>query len=96
MGRATSKRRRGYQPRARNALYQLAAEFKRNQPKATAEEAWQHFIEIARSGGSDVLLEFDGTAGVLTYAPDPERFEARMVKRRSFEQQYYRLGNIST
>jgi hypothetical protein len=38
-----------------------------------------------------VTLEYDAQADVLTYAPDPERYGIRRIKRRSFEQGYYRL-----
>ena len=41
-----------------------------------------------------MLIAYDSTADVLTYAPDPERFGMRQIKRRSFEQGYYLLSRI--
>ena len=83
------KRRATHKPYERNALYSLAAEFKKRHPQATALEAWRHFAELV--GMSTVLIAYDSTADALTYAPDPERFGTRQIKRRSFEQGYYKL-----
>jgi hypothetical protein len=76
-------------PYERNSLYSLAAEFKRRHPLATAQDAWRHFAGLV--GISTVLIAHDATADVLTYAPDPERYGIRQIKRRSFEQGYYKL-----
>jgi hypothetical protein len=90
-GKAAARKRRGTERKAyeRNSLYTLAAEFKQRNPLATAQDAWRHFAGLV--GISTVLVAFDSTADVLTYAPDPERFGARQIKRRSFERGYYRL-----
>jgi hypothetical protein len=74
----------------RNSLYTLAAEYKKRHPLATAQDAWRHFCGLV--GMSVVLVAYDSTADVLTYAPDPDRFGTRQIKRRSFEQGYYRLS----
>lgn len=89
--KATTRKRRKNARKAyeRNSLYTLAAEFKRRHPLATAYEAWRHFAGLV--GISTVLIAYDSTADVLTYAPDPERFATRQIKRRSFEQGYYKL-----
>lgn len=76
-------------PYERNALYSLAAEFKRRHPLATALDAWRHFAGLA--GISTMVLAYDPAADSLTYAPDPERYGSRKIKRRSFEQGYYKL-----
>lgn len=86
------KSRNGYTPRARNALYALAAEFKRHQPQATAREAWEHFTAIANSGVHQILLAHDPVAGTLSYHPDAEKFAVAVVSRRGFEQQWYRIA----
>lgn len=86
------KVRRGYVPRQRNALYEMALAFKRNQPQATAAAAWAHLITIAATGAHDVVLAHDPVSDVIEYRPDAGRFEVRQVKRRSFEQQWYRLS----
>ncbi len=88
---ATRKRRRNERKAyERNSLYTLAAEFKRRHPQATAQDAWRHFAGLV--GISTVLIAYDSGADVLTYAPDPERFGTRQIRRRSFEQGYYKLN----
>jgi hypothetical protein len=89
------RRRKGYVPQRRNALYRLAAEFKRNQPLATAATAWQHFTAIAQAGCHDVLLGYNAAADELTYVPDVERLATKTVKHRCFAVHYHRLGNLS-
>lgn len=84
--------RKGYNPRARNALYALAAEFKRHQPRATAREAWEHFTAIANSGAHHILLAHDSAADTLSYRPDAGKFAVAVVSRRGFEQQWYRIA----
>lgn len=86
----TRKSSRGYRPRSRNALYTLASEFKKNQPKATAADAWAHFADLAAAGHHPVLVAFDPAAG-LSYHRDHEKLAVTTVKRRSFEQVFYRL-----
>lgn len=76
-------------PYERNALYSAAIEFKRRHPLATALEAWRHFAGLA--GISTMVLAYDHAADSLTYAPDSRRYGSREIKRRSFEQGYYRL-----
>lgn len=78
----------------RNALYKLAAEFKRRHPEATAAEAWQHFCAVAGTGAHDVVLRHDAAADKLEYLPDPERRSVRTVTRRTFFNQWYRLSTI--
>lgn len=89
--KATARKRREAKRKVyeRNSLYQLAAEFKRRHPRATAPDAWRHFAGLC--GMSTVLIAYDAAADVLTYAPDPERFGTRQIKRRSFERGYYKL-----
>mgnify|MGYP003383456430 CR=1 FL=1 len=94
-GTKKTRQRAGYRERTRNALYRLAQEFKRRHPKATAADAWRNLIAVAETGAHDVLVAHDQSSGVLTYRPDRGRFETREIRRRSFEQQYYRLCNIS-
>lgn len=79
--------------RKKNALYQLAQAYKPRHPKATAADAWRHLQAIAATGAHDVVLAY--AANVLTYRPDVGKFETREIKQRSFEQQYYRISNIS-
>jgi hypothetical protein len=90
-GKAIAKRKRAtkHKPYARNSLYTAAAAFKQRHPQATALDAWRHFTGLA--GISAVSIAYDAAADVLTYAPDPERFGTREIKRRSFEQGYYKL-----
>lgn len=90
-GKAKTRKRRGTERKAyeRNSLYALAAEFKRRNPLATAQDAWRHFVGLV--GISTVLTAYDAAADVLTYAPDSVRYGVREVKRRSFEQAYYKL-----
>lgn len=90
-GKAKTRKRRGAERKAyeRNSLYTLAAAFKRRHPLATAQDAWRHFAGLV--GVSTVLIAYDATADALSYAPDPERFGTRQIKRRSFEQGYYKL-----
>lgn len=78
--------------RQKNALYQLASEFKHRHPKATAAAAWRHIQAIAATGAHDVVLAC--TADALTYRPDVGKFGMREVRQRSFEQAYYRISNI--
>lgn len=90
-GKTKARKRRGTERKAyeRNSLYTLASAFKRRNPLATAQDAWRHFAGLV--GMSTVLIAYDSTANALTYAPDPERFDTRQIKRRSFERSYYRL-----
>ena len=90
-GKTKARKRRGTERKAyeRNSLYTLAAEFKRRHPLTTAQEAWRHFAGLV--GVSTVLIAYDATTDALSYAPDPERFGTRQIKRRSFEQGYYKL-----
>lgn len=90
--RATTRKRRLNERKAytRNSLYTLAAEYKKRHPQATAQEVWRHFVGLV--GVSSVLLAYDSTGDMLTYAPDPDRYGSREIKRRSFEQGYYKLG----
>lgn len=78
--------------RQKNALYQLAQQFKHRHPKATAAAAWRHIQAIAATGAHDVVLAY--VADVLTYRPDVGKFGTREIKQRSFEQEYYRISNI--
>jgi hypothetical protein len=52
------------------------------------QETWQFagLVDVTA-----VLISYDPAADVLTYAPDPDRFGTRQIKRRSFEQGYYKL-----
>lgn len=93
--KAIAKRKRTRRTKQRNALYTLATEFRRRHPQATAAAAWGHFIAVAATGCHDVCLRHDAERDALEYAPDPDRIGTRTVTRRGFEQQYYRLRNIS-
>ena len=88
--KALGKRKRSTK-RKRNALYTCTAEFKRRHPRATAAEAWAHFIAVAGIGLHDVVLRHDTACDALEYLPDPDRRGTRTVTRRGFEQQFYRL-----
>lgn len=79
--------------RQKNALYQLAQQFKRRHPKATAADAWRHLQAVAATGAHEVVLAC--ADDVLTYRPDVGKFRTREIRQRSFEQQYYRISNIS-
>lgn len=78
--------------RRRNALYEVATEYKRRHPQATPREAWAHFCAIADLGADDALLSRDAAADVLSYRPDVERVAVRTIKRRSFERRYIELA----
>lgn len=93
-GTKKMRQRAGYRERARNALYTLAAEFKRRHPKATAKEAWCNLIAVAETGAHDVLVAHDSAAGVLTYRPDRGRFETRTIKRESFDRRWRTLADV--
>lgn len=86
-----TKRVSGYRPKARNALYQIAAEFKLRQPGATARDAWNNLCAIAYLGVHDVLIAHNAAADVLTYRPDQGKIGIRELRRRSFEQRYYSI-----
>ena len=93
--KALGKEDRSRSKRHRNALYTLAAEFRRRHPQATAATAWAHFIAVAATGCHEVCLRYDAARDSLEYAANPDRLGTRTVTRRGFAQQYYRLGNIS-
>lgn len=82
----------GYRPRARNALYQLAAEYKRRHPKATAGEAWRHLIAVAATSAHQVVLAHDPAADALEYRPDTAKIATRSIKFASFASRLSRLG----
>jgi len=84
------RKQKGYRPKQRNDLYELARQFKANQPQATAADAWRHFSGLAGMGL--VVLAFDVEADSLTYVPDVDRYGTRTIKRRSFESRYYELA----
>lgn len=88
-----TKRVSGYRPKARNALYQIAAEFKRRHPKATAADAWRNMVAIAGLGVHDVLIAHDPDAGTLTYRPDPGRFETREIRKATFYRGFQRMAD---
>lgn len=90
-GIRSTKRVSGYRPKAKNALYRIAAEFKRRHPKATAGDAWRHLASVAAIGGHEVVISSDPAAGILTYRPDPGRFEMRTIKRDSFDRRWRTL-----
>lgn len=90
---STKRVSRGYRPKARNALYQLAGEFKRRHPKSTAADAWRHLAAVASVGAHDVLLTHDSLADVLTYRPDSGKFETRTIKRDSFDRRWRTLAD---
>lgn len=93
MGRNQSVRGGGqHKGYPRNALYQLATDFKRHHPTASAAEAWRHFCALAVSGAHPILLTHDTEADALAYHPDPEKFAVAMVRCRSFAQNYYRIA----
>lgn len=77
--------------KTRNALYRLAAEFKRRHPKATAKEAWSNLCAIAALGVHEVLISHNAAADVLSYRPDKGKIGVRELRRRSFEQRYYSI-----
>lgn len=85
-GRKRRAKRKAYE---RNALYGLVAEFRRNHPQATATDAWRHFSELA--GLSSVVVSYDRAGDAISYVPDLDRIGTRVVRRRSFDQAFYRL-----
>lgn len=83
-------KRNGCRPRSRNALYRLATEIKRRNPKATASEIWAHFSTVAELGADDVVIAHD--SDTLTYRPDPGRFDTRTIKQDSFARRWRELS----
>lgn len=88
-----TRQRAGYRERARNALYTLAAEFKRRHPKATAADAWRNIVAVAGLGVHDVLIAHDHDTGTLTYRPDPGRFETREIRKATFYRGFLRMSD---
>lgn len=86
------KRTARLRPKQRNALYQLATEFRRRHPQATAADAWRHFIAVAATGCHDVCIRHDAERDALEYLPDPDRRSARTVVRRTFFNQWFKLA----
>lgn len=91
-GVRTTKRVSGYRPKARNALYQIAAEFKRRHPKATAGDAWRHLIAVAATGAHPVIIAHDPVADALAYRPDVEKIATRSIRFASFASRLSRLA----
>lgn len=87
-GKPVMARGGGHRSGTRNGLYALAAEFRRNQPGATAADAWKNFSAVAAIGAHNILLRYDATADVLEYRPDPEKFATREVRFASFERRW--------
>lgn len=87
-----TKRVSGYRPKARNALYQIAAEFKRRHPKATAADAWRNLIAVAATGAHPVVVAHDTVADALVYRPDVEKIATRSIKFASFASRLSRLA----
>jgi hypothetical protein len=54
----------------RNALYQITAEYLRNQPDAKPADVWRHFSAIGSTGLHEVIVAFDAERDVLTYHPN--------------------------
>lgn len=77
------------QPHRRCSIYQLLAEYLRNQPEAKPAQAWAHFGSLAQLGGTPGLVSFDGQQ--IEFAPDPERFRTKTVSRESFARQFQLL-----
>lgn len=82
----------GYRPKAVNALYRLAKEYRRRHPKSTAAEAWRHLIAVAETGAHEAVLAHDTDADTLSYRPDPDKFATRTIKFASFASRLSRLG----
>ncbi len=93
-GPKTPRGRKRHKPYRRNALYSLAAEYKKRHSQATAQDAWRHFAGLV--GMSTVLIAFDSTADTLAYVPDPGRVSSRIVTRRTFFNQWYRIPRGDT
>lgn len=91
-GKRSTKRVSGYRPKARSALYQLVAEFKRRHPKATAGDAWRHLIAVAATGAHPVIIAHDPAADVLVYRSDVEKIATRSIKFASFASRLSRLA----
>lgn len=87
-----SERRRGCRPKARNALYQIVAEYRQRHPKTSAADVWRHLIAVAKTGAHPVVIAHDPVADVLEYLPDLDRRTTRTVARRTFFNQWYRLS----
>lgn len=88
----STKRVSGYRPKARNALYQIAAEYRQRHPKATAAEAWAHLVAVAETGAHPVIVAHDPAADVLDYRPDVEKIAIRQIKFASFASRLSRLA----
>ncbi len=88
----STKRVSGYRPKARSAFYQVAAEFKRRHPKATAADAWRHLIAVAETGAHPVIIAHYPAADVLEYRSDVEKIATRRIKFASFASRLSRLA----
>lgn len=77
--------------RSRNTLYTVAAEFKARNPRATALDAWRHFTSLV--GCAPHLVNYDSQKDALAYLANDRDIRPRWVKRRSFEQAYFRIRN---
>lgn len=82
----------GYRPRARNEFYQLAQEYRRRHPRATAGDAWRHLMAVAATGAHPVVLAHDPATGTLEYRPDTEKIATRSIKFASFASRLSRIG----
>lgn len=88
----STKRVSGYRPKTRNALYQLAQEFRRRHPKATAGDVWRHLIAVAETGAHPVIRAHDPAADVLEYRPDVKKIATRSIRFASFASRLSRIG----
>ena len=66
----------------RNSLYALLESYLRNQPDVKPAQAWQHFGDLTRIGGTPGLIAFDGQH--IEFAPDPEHLRTKRVSQSSF------------
>lgn len=82
----------GYRPKARNALYRLAQEYRHRHSLATAAEAWQHLAAVAAIGAHDVVLAHDPDTDTITYRPDIAKIATRSIKFASFASRLSRLA----
>jgi hypothetical protein len=79
----------------RNGLYTLAAEYRRRHPKATATDAWRHFVAVASLGDDQVLRSYDGNSGRIEYAPRTDSHATRTVTQKTFANLWARRKPVS-
>ncbi len=70
--------------KSRNSLYALLEHYLRNQPDVKPAQAWAHFANLARLGGTPGLVVFHNETKQLEFAPDTQRLHTKRVSYPSF------------